>query len=163
MPVAWLNGPSDCMIENMHPVGRPGEPESAPRFMPECRLVSESSRYASKVVRDLRYNSGDLTIAIQGAGFAFAHVVFRDPMGFRVLEEGDLTEYWNTYSEPHGWLWEVERGGWLELERQRPTFWRGEQDGIREYFLADDHCINVVTWTPPEIIDPGTDPTKSKH
>ncbi|WP_416566146.1 hypothetical protein [Nocardia testacea] len=147
----------------MPTVGRPEEPESAPRFTPECRLVPESSRYARKVVRDLRYNNSDLTIAIQGPGFSFAHVVFREVMGFRVLDEGDLIEYWNTYSEPRGWLWEVERGGWLELERTRPTFWRGEQGSIREYFLVDDHCINILTWAPPEIIDLGADPTRSKE
>jgi hypothetical protein len=76
-------------------------------------------------VRDLRY-SGDLTIAIQGPGFSFAHVVFRQPIGFRVLDEADLTEYWNTYSEPRGWLWEVERGGWLELKRDRPFLLEGQ-------------------------------------
>ncbi|MEV0708218.1 hypothetical protein [Nocardia aurea] len=100
---------------------RAEEPEHVPRFVPDCRLVAESSRYASKVVRDLRYDD-DLTIAVQGPHFSFAHVVFRQPMGFRVFDEADLTEYWNTYSEPHGWLWEVLRGGWLELERQRSTF-----------------------------------------
>ncbi|MEV6279980.1 hypothetical protein [Nocardia sp. NPDC051832] len=138
--------------------GEPEGAESTPSFAPQCRLVAESSRYTSKAVRDLRYD-GDLTIAIQGPSFSHAHVVFRRPVGFRVLDEGDLTEYWNTYSEPHGWLWEVLRGGWLDLERQRPTFWRGEQDGLREYFLVDEDCINVLTWEPPEIIDLGTDPT----
>ncbi|MGW4246314.1 hypothetical protein [Nocardia sp. NPDC004722] len=81
--------------------GQPGESELRPGFAPECRLVPESKRYASKVVRDLRYD-GDLTIAIQGRGFSYANVVFRRPAGFRVLDEGDLTEYWNTYSQPNG-------------------------------------------------------------
>ena len=149
------------MIESMSTADRPEKSASTPAFTPECRLVPESSRYARKVVRDLTYRNGDLTIAVQGPGFSFAHVVFRDVMGFRVLDERDLIEYWNTYSEPHGWLWEVERGGWLELERERPTFWRGGQDDIREYFLVDDRCVNVLTWAPPEIIDLGTDPTRT--
>lgn len=140
------------------------DPEkSAPTrgFEPECRLVAESSRYSSKVVRDLRYD-GDLTIAIQGPGFSYAKIVFRHPAGFRVLDEGDLTEYWNTYSEPNGWLWEVLRGGWLDLERRRPYFFTGEHEDLREYFLVDDKCINVLAWKPPEIIDLGTDPTTAK-
>ncbi|WP_327145929.1 hypothetical protein [Nocardia sp. NBC_01327] len=111
-------------------------------------------------MRDLRYD-GDLTIAIQGRRFSYAKVVFRAPVGFRVLNETDVTEYWNTYSQPHGWLWEVLRGGWLEMERQRPRFWRGEQAGLREYFLVDEDCINVLAWEPPEIIDLGTDPTRA--
>lgn len=141
--------------------GRPVSPEPAPNVIPKCRLVTEASRYPTMVVRDLRYD-GDLTIAIQGPGFSYAHVVFRHPVGFRVLDEADLTEYWNTYSRPHGWLWEVLQGGWLDLERHRPTFWRGEQSGLREYFLVDEACINVLTWEPPEITDLGADPTAAR-
>ncbi|MFE3443479.1 hypothetical protein ACFXNW_10640 [Nocardia sp. NPDC059180] len=125
---------------------------------PQCRLVVESARYSSKVVRDLRYD-GDLTLEIQGSGFAYARVVFRRPLGFRVMDEGDLTEYWNTYSEPNGWLWEVSGGGWLELERRRPSFWRGQDGALREYLVVDETCVNVLCWEPPEIIDLGTDPT----
>ncbi|WP_280302388.1 hypothetical protein [Nocardia neocaledoniensis] len=136
----------------------PGNSAPPPRFEPECRLVNESSRYSSKVVRDLRYDR-DLTIAIQGPGFSYAKVVFRRPAGFRVLDEGDLTEYWNTYSEPNGWLWDVLRGGWLDLERHRPNFFTGDREDLREYFLVDEDCINVLAWGPPEIIDLGTDPT----
>src|SRR5690606_6455845 len=95
-------------------------------YAPDCRLVADSARYSRKVVRDLRFD-GDLTIAIQGTGFSYAHVVFRQPVGFRVMDEMDITEYWNTYSEPHGWLWEVVSGGWLDLERRRPTFWRAHE------------------------------------
>lgn len=138
--------------------GQSHDPESTSSFIPECRLLAESSRYASKVVRDLRYDGRDLTIAIQGRGFSYAHVIFRRPVGFRVLDEGDLVEYWNTYSEPHGWLWEVLRGGWLDLERRRPYFWRDEREGLREYFLVDNECINVLAWEPPEIVDLGADP-----
>ncbi|AHH21278.1 hypothetical protein NONO_c65080 [Nocardia nova SH22a] len=132
-------------------------PEST--FTPECRLVDESRRYARKAVRDIRFD-GDLTIAIQGPGFSYAHVVFREPIGFRVMDEAALIEYWNTYSEPQGWLWEVVRGGWLDLERQRPAFWQGREVGwFREYFLVDEHCVNVIAVEPPEIIDLGRDPS----
>ncbi|GAB4587057.1 hypothetical protein [Nocardia sp. IFM 10818] len=111
-------------------------------------------------MRDIRYD-GDLTIAIQGPGFSYAKVVFRRPAGFRVLDEVDLTEFWNTYSEPNGWLWEVLRGGWLDLERRRPYFVTGERKGLREYFVVDEDCINVLAWEQPEIIDLGTDPTSA--
>ena len=75
-----------------------------------------------------------------------------------MISPNDLAEYWNTYSEPNGWLWEVLRGGWLDLERQRPRFCSGGEDGLREYFLVDDNCVNVLTRQLPEIIDLGTDP-----
>lgn len=130
-----------------------------PFIPPECRLVPESQRYRRKAVRDLRYDGDTLTVAIQGPGFSYAHVVFRDLTGFRVLDEGDLIEFWNTYSEPNGWLWEVVRGGWHDLERSRPCYWR--DDGTREYLLVDDKCVSVLCADPPEIIDLGTDPTRS--
>ncbi|MFE3194531.1 hypothetical protein ACFXHA_36385 [Nocardia sp. NPDC059240] len=123
--------------------------------------MPESKRYALKAIHDLHYD-GDLTIAIQGPGSSRANVLFRRPVGFRVLDEGDLTEYWNTYSQPNGWLWEVLRGGWLDLERRRPYFFTGEHKDLREYFVVDEDCINVLAWEPPEIIDLGTDPTTAK-
>ncbi|WP_040792230.1 hypothetical protein [Nocardia paucivorans] len=45
--------------------GEPSDAAPVPVFVPECRPVPESTGYASKVVRDLRYDGG-LTIAIQG-------------------------------------------------------------------------------------------------
>lgn len=141
----------------MHGTGN-DEADQVNTCEPQCRLVAESARYSRKVVRDLHYD-GDLTIAIQGAGLSYAQVVFRRPVGFRVMDEQDLTEYWNTYSEPNGWLWEVMGGGWLDLERRRPSFWRAQEGGIREFFLVDESCLNVLCWDPPEIIDLGTDPT----
>ncbi|MGW4635432.1 hypothetical protein [Nocardia sp. NPDC004415] len=34
-------------------------------------------------------------------------------------------------------------------------------DGTREYLLVDDKCVSVLCADPPEIIDLGTDPTRS--
>ncbi len=108
-------------------------------------------------MRSLRYDGETLSVEIQGEGFAFARVVFHQPAGFRVLDERDLCEFWNTYSEPNGWLYEVEEGGWLELEMHRRLF--NSPDffpGLREYLLVDDTCISVLTIRPPEIIDLGS-------
>ncbi|WP_336083546.1 hypothetical protein [Nocardia sp. SSK8] len=131
-----------------------------PFIPPHCRLVPESQRYRRKVVRDLRYDGETLTVAIQGLGFSYAKVVFRDPSGFRVLDELDLREFWSTYSEPNGWLWEVVRGGWHDLERTRPSYWC-EDGALREYLLIDDKCVSVLCADPPEIIDLGTDPIRN--
>ncbi len=129
---------------------------------PRCAPYPPATRYARKVVRSLRYDGDTLAVEIQGEGFAFARVVFRQPAGFRVLDERDLCEFWNTYSEPNGWLYEVEEGGWLELEASRQLF--NSPDffpGLREYLIVDDKCINVLSIHPPEIIDLGTDPEQA--
>ena len=77
----------------------------------------------------------------------------------RLLDERDLCEFWNTYSEQNGWLYEVEEGGWLELETRRSLFNApGFHPGLREYLLVDDKCISVFSVQPPEILDFGADP-----
>jgi hypothetical protein len=126
---------------------------------PKCKPFAPASRYRKKVVRSLSYDGETLTIDVQGEGFAFARIVFFGPAGFRVLDERDLCEFWNTYSEPNGWLYEVEDGGWLELESHRklfnsPAFF----PGLKEYLLVDEKCISVLAVQPPEIQDLGSDP-----
>ena len=124
-----------------------------------CEPVPEAKRYSRKAVRGMTFDGGTLTLDIQGEGFSFARLVFRDVLGFRVLDERDLTEFWNTYSEPSGWLWEVRSGGWQDLERKRATYNSHEVvPGLREFFVVDDKCINVLCRQPPELVDLGAAP-----
>lgn len=64
--------------------------------------------------------------------------------GFRVLDEGDLLEFW-----PHcsgSWLHEITAGGWLDQERLRTGFLSGDR-ALKEYLVAGaDTCLNVLTW-----------------
>ena len=64
----------------------------------------------------LHFDGGTLVIDIQDGGFGYARLVFGSPVWFRVLDERHLCDLWPAYSEPNGWLWEVQEGGWLELE-----------------------------------------------
>lgn len=131
---------------------------------PICELVPGSLGYRRVTRRSLRLDDSQqkLVIDLQGEGFSFARVVFRNVAGFRLLDEGALLEFWNEYSEPNGWLWEVKKGGWLDLERTRPAagYWLGlvSSPPLREFFLVDDLCVNVLCAQPPEILDLGKDP-----
>jgi hypothetical protein len=126
---------------------------------PRCKPYPPAARYRQKAVRSLWYDGDTLAVEIQGEGFAFARILFRRPAGFRVLDERDLCEFWNTYSEPNGWLYEVEEGGWLELETHRPLFCSPDVHArLREFLLVDEMCISVLAVEPPEIIDLGADP-----
>ena len=99
---------------------------------------------------------------IQGDDFAFARVAFAQPVGFRVLDERDLCEFWEHYHEGHGWLYEVEEGGWLELETARSLFNSPSVfPGLREFLIVDDQCISVLTVHPPEIEVLGSDPERT--
>lgn len=42
---------------------------------------------------------------------------FEVASGFRVLDEGDLLEFWAAEVRVPGWLWRVTGGGWLDLEQ----------------------------------------------
>ena len=126
---------------------------------PCCSILSEAQRYSRKAVRSLRFNGTDLVVDIQGPGFAFAHVVFRNVVGFRVLDERDLCEFWPDYSEPQGWLWEVLSGGWIDLERRRPLFNSHEFCApLREFLIVDDKCVSILCGQPPEFLHVGGAP-----
>lgn len=126
---------------------------------PKCQPFKPSSRYKRVVVRSLWYDGETLAIEVQGEEFAFARVVFRRPAGFRVLDEGDLCEFWDDYHTGNGWLYEVEQGGWRELELTRPQFLAPHLiPHLREYLVVCDKCISVLTGRPPEIRDLGADP-----
>jgi hypothetical protein len=127
---------------------------------PACVLVTGSQRYSRTVIRHLSFENHLLTIDLQGVHFSYARLLFRDVVGFRVLDERDLTEFWNAYSEPNGWLWEVKSGGWFDLERRRSTFNSGSLfPGLREFFVVDDQCVSVLCPHAPELVDLGSDPT----
>jgi hypothetical protein len=127
---------------------------------PKCKLLPAAAVFARKVVRSIRFDGEKLVIDIQGEGFQFARVVFIRPVGFRVLEERELCEYWEKYHEGNGWLYEVEEGGWLELEATRPYFNAPSYfPGLREFLLVDDTCISVFCTTPPQVQNVGADPS----
>jgi hypothetical protein len=125
---------------------------------PKCVPFPPSTRYKRVAVRSLWYDNDGLAIEVQGEGFVFARVVFRRPAGFRVLDERDLCEFWDHYHAGNGWLYEVEEGGWQELESHRPPFNSpGFFTGLREYLVVCDKCVSVLTVEPPEIINLGAD------
>ena len=126
---------------------------------PKCKPLQFGTRYSNKAVRSVHYDGKILSVEIQGEGFAYARVVFKQPVGFRILNEMDLTEFWKNYNLKNGWIYEVEEGGWIELESVRvdftsPHIW----PELREYLLVDENCISVICNQPPELVELGSDP-----
>jgi len=78
-------------------------------------------------------------------------------VGFRVLDEGQLVEYWGKERAP-GWLWRMESGGWFDQESQRSGFLMGEfaKDGQprpHEYLvLGANDCVSILSWSEPQIV-----------
>ena len=84
------------------------------------------------------------------------YVRFDGIRGFRLLDEGDLLEFWSD-NRPVGWLWEIEKGGWFDLETFRKGFLssRTEKNKIKEYLiLGINDCLSVFAYDKPEIFKP---------
>jgi len=88
-------------------------------------------------------------------------LIFEDLRGFRALDEGDLLEFWDKYHSGNGWLWEVQSGGWLDLERHRETFITTHFD-VREFLVVTgDFCVSVFSRLTPQIIVSSAAPSLS--
>jgi hypothetical protein len=123
------------------------------QFQPKCERVEESVRYGNVELLSLHYDVtavDRLTLQLRSSIEGDIQLVFDSPLGVRVLDEGQICEFWNSYSTPNGWLWRVLDGGWVALESQRSVFW-ATQDPARvvEYLVVDDQCVSVMTTAPP--------------
>jgi hypothetical protein len=79
-------------------------------------------------------------------------ISFDSPAGYRVLDEGDLLEFWPNCSSFNGWLYEIYNGGWLDQERSREGFVSAAKTDSKEYFIIGCHyCINVLAWETPSV------------
>jgi hypothetical protein len=122
--------------------------------MPEGSLVAKSlpTVYAfsrGSVVADLQYTaaSGNLVLHVEGMDSDPRVLVeFRDVIGFRVLDERDLLEFWPTCSTPNGWLFEISAGGWLSQELARPgSLMSTYGTNAREFLVTgENECVSVI-------------------
>jgi hypothetical protein len=77
-------------------------------------------------------------------------LIFEDVLGFRLLDEGDLLEFWPGCSAEHGGLFKVEEGGWLSQESTRQGFLSAKLTGLREFFVTGPNaCINILGFSEP--------------
>lgn len=125
---------------------------------PHCTPVAALCALPAKDVHSLHYDMVHLQINMWGDGetdritLTFPHVV-----GFRVLDERNLLSYWNEYSQPNGWIYEVHSGGWKDEDAQRDDYHCSADEShalnnplrLREYFVVGDKCVSVLTYSPP--------------
>jgi hypothetical protein len=103
-------------------------------------------------VRRVEYEDGRLVVRLEANGKAVATVAFESVEGFRVLDEGDLLEFWPTCSRPNGWLWQVHEGGWFALESTRALFLPEKHQGVHEFLVAgDNECVSVLSRNYPTV------------
>jgi hypothetical protein len=82
-------------------------------------------------------------------------VRFLGAEGHRVLDEGDLLEYWPHCSTPNGSIFRIESDGWFEQESRRQGFLkRDTQPQMPEYFITGENaCVSVLSHVPPELFE----------
>lgn len=80
-------------------------------------------------------------------------VDFERITAFRVMDEGDILEFWPACSTPRGWIFEIHEGGWLAQERARIGGGVGLHfGGLREFLVTGDNdCVSVLSIDPPAV------------
>jgi hypothetical protein len=100
------------------------------------------------------YGSGTVEIILESpSADGRWRVRFYGVQGMRVLDEGDLLEFWPACSSPKGPFFLVSEGGWKDQESERWGFLlRETRPQLPEYFVAGENaCVSVLAYTPPEI------------
>ncbi len=118
----------------------------------ECRVI-EPSLSDGEIVEIVNVNFDIETLRITVRIDADKYdVVFDSPAGYRVLDEGDLLEFWPTCSSVNGWLYQIKSGGWLDQEKQRSGFFSSRNTELSEYFaIGCNYCVNVLAWELPDV------------
>lgn len=99
----------------------------------------------------INFDIETLTVTVRIDGDKY-DVVFDAPSGYRVLDEGDLLEFWPSCSSFNGWLYQIKSGGWLDQEKQRSGFFSSGNSKLAEYFVIGcNYCVNVLAWEPPDV------------
>ncbi|UIR54783.1 hypothetical protein LZQ00_10895 [Sphingobacterium sp. SRCM116780] len=103
----------------------------------------------------INYNLESLvvTISFYDPNDEIIEVKFTSIEGFRVLDEGNLLEFWNS-SRPAGWIWEIKENGWFDQEKKREGCLLGYMAGynLKEYLiLGQSDCISILCYNEPEI------------
>ncbi len=124
--------------------------------MPPISVEAISTGYSFRspvFVSAVRYDTDVLMVELKSPGDGVAvSIGFNEVIGFRVLDEGDLLEFWPHCSAANGWLFRIEQGGWFDQEMARPGFLHEKVPGLREYFLVGQNdCISVLTGAVPRV------------
>ena len=119
-----------------------------------AELVDTGHVFQSRAfLNSVRYEAAKLIVSVMSPGDgAVASAVFSEVIGFRVLDEGDLNEFWPDCAADNGWLFRIRAGGWFDQEVSRPGFLHEKIPGLDEYFVAGQNdCISVLAGEAPRV------------
>ncbi len=117
-------------------------------------VVETKCTFQSSVdVTNVRLEWGELVVTLTSGGDRKAATVrFSEVVGFSLLDEGDLLEFWPVCSARNGWLFLVSKNGWFDLESSRSGFTREKNLNLSEYFIASQNsCLSVLSGVAPAV------------
>lgn len=89
-----------------------------------------------------------VTIEFSNSNTDFKAVVqFKDVEGIKVLDEGDLLNFWQGDDLPKDWMWKVSSEGWFDEERQNDgfTMLSTRFEELTEYLIVGEgKCVCVI-------------------
>ena len=105
-------------------------------------------------ISQVRFEWEELVVTLMSTGDRKAAVVrFAEVSGFRMLDEGDLLEFWPACSKEKGWLFAIDENGWLDFELSRAGFLQDKGQGSVEYFIASQNrCVSVISSAAPNVV-----------
>lgn len=106
-------------------------------------------------ITNLSYDLTSLEIKLLFEWQSQLKITFKNVIGFRVLDEGNLLEFWISEVRVPGWLWDVQAGGWFDLEKERGGFVEGYHDypERKEYLVIGmDDCVSILTTSEPDFL-----------
>lgn len=109
--------------------------------------------HATVYLSDVRYDTDKLAVTLtcpyERLG---AMVTFTEVAGFRLLDEGNLLEFWPACAADRGWLFQISENGWFAQESIRSGFLAGGALNLVEYLVVSTNdCLSVMTGATPTI------------
>lgn len=116
----------------------------------KTEVVPESLGITSAELLTIKYEPNSLRIQITPEPESFS-VYFEVVAGFRMLDERDFTDVWSHADyDPKASVYRVLSGGWLSLEKTRPSFLSDFMGDVTEYLITSgNECVNVLAETDP--------------
>jgi hypothetical protein len=116
-------------------------------------LALGTSPLADPEVIRTEFEPDDLIVTVRSLSSGLEYSLrFGAVIGFRVLDERDLLEFWPKCSTINGsWAFEITSGGWLAGEFKRSGSLIGQMcPDAREFFVAGcNSCVSVIGWDEP--------------
>ncbi|MFB9215703.1 hypothetical protein [Vibrio sinaloensis] len=114
--------------------------------------IEERVKGQTPDVLTLNYDLSVLRIKLNFPSDKIVYVACENVEGFRVLDEGQLLEFWGGDATQY-WLFEVKANGWLASESKRETAPLIVEGGeLKEYMVAGaNECVSILAYTQPYV------------